>query len=51
MPINQTENALQGLSVTIARLEKDPKADPFILKCLIDYRESILKRLNLSQLQ
>jgi len=47
MPINQTEMALAGLSIRIARLEKDPCADPFILDCLKDYRNMILTRLQI----
>ena len=39
--------ALAGLSIRIARLEKDPCADPFILDCLKDYRNMILTRLQI----
>ena len=47
MPQNMTEAALEGITITIEFLERDPKCNPEILKELKVYRTQILRRLNL----
>jgi hypothetical protein len=47
MPINQTECNLEGITITIAQLEKEENKDTKMLEVLKKNRELILKRLGL----
>ena len=48
MPQNVTEQTLEGLTITIARIEEQDNPDEKVLKVLKENRDLILKRLNLS---
>jgi hypothetical protein len=47
MPISRTESALEGVTITIAYLEKEENCNPIVLEELKEYRRSILHRLQL----
>ena len=47
MPMTATESLLEGITITIAHLEKEGNCDPKLMEILKENRGMILKRLNL----